>query len=169
VLDVLATRRPVVIDADGISSFSSRPQDLFAGLHASVVLTPHEGEFERIFPGLLAQSANRIEAARMAACRSGAVVLLKGPDTVVAEPQGGVGVNTNAPADLATAGSGDVLAGIIGGFLAQGVPAFDAAKLGAFVHGECGRLAGKGLIAEDLPDLVPKALETATASFPHGL
>jgi NAD(P)H-hydrate epimerase len=169
VLDVLAARRPVVIDADGISSFSSRPQDLFAGLHASAVLTPHEGEFERIFPGLLAQSANRIEAVRMAARRSGAVVLLKGPDTVVAEPQGGVGVNTNAPADLATAGSGDVLAGIIGGYLAQGVSAFDAAKLGAFLHGECGRLAGKGLIAEDLPDLLPKALESATDVLPHGL
>jgi NAD(P)H-hydrate repair Nnr-like enzyme with NAD(P)H-hydrate dehydratase domain len=96
-------------------------------------------------------------------------VLLKGPDTVVAEPQGSVAVNTNAPADLATAGSGDVLAGIIGGFLAQGLPAFDAAKLGAFLHGECGTLAGKGLIAEDLPDLLPKALETATTSFPHGL
>jgi NAD(P)H-hydrate epimerase len=169
VLDVLATRRACVIDADGLSSFSARPQDLFDHLHGKAVLTPHAGEFERVFPGVLGKSPNRIEAARMAARRAGAVILLKGPDTVVAEPEGAVGVNTNAPPDLATAGSGDVLAGIIGGCLAQGIPAFDAAKLGAFLHGECGRLAGQGLIAEDLPDLLPKALETAFATAAHGL
>ena len=131
--------------------------------------SPHEGEFERVFPGLLAQSKNRIEAARTAARRSGAVVLLKGPDTVVADPGGAAGINTNAPADLATAGSGDVLAGIIGGLLAQGVKPLDAAKLGAFYHGECGRLAGPGLIAEDLPDLLPKAMSIHANSTVQGV
>lgn len=169
VLDILATRKSAVLDADALSSFASQPQELFSKLHSGVVLTPHEGEFERLFPGLLSKSANRIEAARKAARKSGGVVLLKGADTVIADPKGAAGVNTNAPPDLATAGSGDVLAGIIGGLLAQGIPAFDAAKLGAFYHGECGRLAGPGLIAEDLPDLLPKAIHPTDLTRLRGL
>jgi ADP-dependent NAD(P)H-hydrate dehydratase / NAD(P)H-hydrate epimerase len=150
-----------VLDADALSAFADAPDSLIKLLTPSCVLTPHEGEFDRIFPGLLKQSPNKIEAARIAAERAGAVVLLKGADTVIADPTGATVVNTNAPADLATAGSGDVLAGIIGGLLAQGMASFDAARAGAFLHGLCGRIAGAGLIAEDLPDLLPKAVEMA--------
>ncbi|MBL8783136.1 MAG: NAD(P)H-hydrate dehydratase, partial [Alphaproteobacteria bacterium] len=112
-------------------------------------------------PGLLAGSTNRIDAARAASQKAKAVVLLKGPDTVIAQPNGETVVNTNAPPDLATAGSGDALAGIIAGLLAQGMDAFDAARTGAYLHGVCGRIAGPGLIAEDLADLLPRALISA--------
>jgi NAD(P)H-hydrate epimerase len=149
----------VVLDADALSAFAEAPEALIKLLTPRCVLTPHEGEFERIFPGLLKQSPNKIEAARTAALRAGAVVLLKGADTVTADPTGTTVVNTNAPQALATAGSGDVLAGIIGGLLAQGAKPFEAACAGAFWHGECGRIAGPGLIAEDLADLLPKAFE----------
>jgi NAD(P)H-hydrate epimerase len=156
----LASGASVVLDADALSSFADAPDALFSQLHGRCVLTPHEGEFERLFPGLLAQSVNRIEAARAASRKAGAVVLLKGADTVVAKPSGAAVVNTNAPAHLATAGSGDVLAGIIGGLMAQGMDAFDAARTGAFLHGACGRIAGAGLIAEDLPEALPDALKS---------
>jgi NAD(P)H-hydrate epimerase len=112
---------------------------------------------------------NRIEAARVAAKRANAVVLLKGADTVVAEPGGMAVVNTNAPSQLATAGSGDVLAGIIGGLLAQGMRPFDAARTGAYLHGACGRIAGPGLIAEDLPEAMPRVLEVARKTGVSGL
>jgi hydroxyethylthiazole kinase-like uncharacterized protein yjeF len=147
-----------VIDADGLTAFEGDPPELFAHLHDNCVLTPHVGEFRKLFPGLLERAPNRIRAVREAARQSGAVVLLKGPDTVISAPNGDVGINTNAPPQLATAGSGDVLAGIIGGLLAQGMGGFEAAKTGAFLHGECGRLAGRGLIAEDLPALLPAAM-----------
>jgi NAD(P)H-hydrate epimerase len=150
-----------VIDADALTSFQDDPAALFSHLHDRAVLTPHEGEFERLFPGVLAAAVNRVEAARSAAKRARAVVLLKGPDTVIADPAGRVAVNTNAPADLATAGSGDVLAGIIAGLLAQGMAAFDAARAGAFLHGACGRIAGPGLIAEDLAEQLPAVLAQA--------
>ncbi|MCE9522718.1 MAG: NAD(P)H-hydrate dehydratase [Alphaproteobacteria bacterium] len=156
----LASGASVVIDADALTSFEGDAAALFKQLHGRAVLTPHEGEFERLFPGLLSRSLNRIEAARAAAATSGAVVLLKGPDTVVAAPTGEAVVNTNAPPQLATAGSGDVLAGIVGALLAQGMPAFDAARTAAFLHGECGRIAGPGLIAEDLPECLPQALKS---------
>jgi hydroxyethylthiazole kinase-like uncharacterized protein yjeF len=151
----------VVVDADALSSFQGGADKLFEQLTPLSVLTPHEGEFERLFPGLLSESTNRIEAARVAAARAKAVVLLKGPDTVIAKPDGEAAVNTNAPPDLATAGSGDVLAGIIAGLMAQGMSPFDAARTGAYLHGLCGRIAGPGLIAEDLPDLLPRALGLA--------
>jgi hydroxyethylthiazole kinase-like uncharacterized protein yjeF len=121
-------------------------------------VTPHVGEFNRLFPNVLERATNRIDATREAARRAGAVVLLKGPDTVIAAPDGRVAVNTNAPPALATAGSGDVLAGIIGARLAQGEAAFEAARSGAFLHGKCGSLAGPGLTAEDLPAMLPRAL-----------
>ena len=159
----------VVLDADALTSFADVPERLFHLLTPRCVLTPHDGEFERIFPGLLGQLPNKIEAARIAAERSGAVVLLKGADTVIADPSGLTAVNTSAVADLATAGSGDVLAGIVGGLLAQGLLPFDAARTGAFLHGLCGRIAGRGLIAEDLPDLVPKAVEMAQKRGVSGL
>lgn len=158
---VLRAKTAAVIDADALTAFEADPPVLFAKLHDRCVLTPHEGEFDRLFPGLLTSSINRIEAARAAATKANAVVLLKGPDTVVAGPDGRVAVNTNAPADLATAGAGDVLAGIIGGLLAQGAAAFDAACAGAFLHGACGRIAGRALIAEDLADHLPRAIRSA--------
>ncbi len=157
VVAALASGAFTVLDADALTSFAGAADKLFKQLNAKAVLTPHEGEFEKLFPGLLNGSRNRIDAARAAAQRSAAVVLLKGPDTVVADPTGNVAVNTNAPPFLATAGSGDVLAGIIGGLMAQGMRAFDAARTGAFLHGECGRIAGRGLIAEDLPECLADA------------
>jgi NAD(P)H-hydrate epimerase len=158
IMHVLSARMPTVIDADGLTVFEGDPPELFGQLHSSCVLTPHPGEFRKLFPGVMERSTNRIEATREAARQSGAIVLLKGPDTVVANPAGDAAVNTNAPVHLATAGSGDVLAGIIAGLLAQGMDPFQAAKSGAFLHGECGRLAGPGLIAEDLPALLPRAM-----------
>lgn len=155
---VLSARRPTVLDADALTVFEGDPPELFAQLTPDCVLTPHVGEFNRLFPGVLERATNRIEAAREAARKAAAVVLLKGPDTVIAAPDGRVAVNTNAPPALATAGAGDVLAGIIGARLAQGEPAFEAARSGAFLHGICGSLAGPGLIAEDLPAMLPRAM-----------
>lgn len=152
------TGAALVIDADAITVFRQGPQDLFKLLDVDDVLTPHEGEFERLFPGLLAASETRISAAREAARRAGAVVLLKGGDTVVAHPDGQAAVSLNAPPWLATAGSGDVLAGLIGGFLAQGMGGFDAACAGAWIHAEAADRFGPGLIAEDLPGQVPAVL-----------
>jgi NAD(P)H-hydrate epimerase len=165
----LSSQASVVLDADALSAFAESPEALIKQLTPRCVLTPHDGEFERVFPGVLKQATNKIEAARIAAKRAGAVVLLKGADTVIADATGRAAVNTNAPPALATAGSGDVLAGIIAGLLAQGLSPFDAARLAAFVHGACGTKAGPGLIAEDLADLVPNALEAARNSGTSGL
>lgn len=145
--------RALVLDADGITAFKDDPRalfDMFAS-HAPPVLTPHEGEFGRLFPEIAADDgAGKVEKAIAAAALSNAVVVYKGADTVVAAPDGRAVINTNAPSSLATAGSGDVLAGIIGGFLAQKVPAFEAAAAGVWLHGETARRLGPGLIAEDL-------------------
>jgi ADP-dependent NAD(P)H-hydrate dehydratase / NAD(P)H-hydrate epimerase len=140
---VLAARRAVVADADTFSAFANRP-DALAG---AAVLTPHAAEFARVFG---APGADRLEAARAAAARTGAALVLKGADTIIAAPDGRAAINANAPPWLATAGSGDVLAGVIGGLLAQGMPPWDAACAGVFVHGSAGLRAGPGLIAEDL-------------------
>jgi hydroxyethylthiazole kinase-like uncharacterized protein yjeF len=152
------TGAALVADADALTSFQSDPSELFACLDRDDVLTPHPGEFDRIFPGLLDRCPERISAAREAAQLAGAVVLLKGADTVIAAPDGRAAVNLNGTPWLATAGSGDVLAGFIGGLLAQGMESFEAACAGAWVHAECGALCGPGLIAEDLPDRAPKIL-----------
>jgi len=152
VLAMLASGRAGVLDADALGSFSGQPERLFAGLSDKVVLTPHDGEFHRLF-GTVAGS--RLDRARAGARRAGAVVLLKGPDTVVAHPDGRAAITTQAPPDLATAGSGDVLAGLIAGLLAQGMAGFDAANAAAWLHGQAARAVGPGLIAEDLADALP--------------
>lgn len=140
----------LVLDADAITQASRRRDEAFACIkarQAGVVLTPHEGEFARLFPEI---DGSKLDRARAAAVQSGAVVLLKGADTVIAHPDGRAAINENATAALATAGSGDVLAGIIGGLLAAGRPAFEAAALAAWMHGEAGRIAGPGSIADEI-------------------
>ena len=158
VLSALSLKIPLVLDADAMTAFEADPETLLEALHEDAVLTPHAGEFDRIFPGLREGSLNKIEAARAAAGRSGAIVLLKGPDTVIAGPDGRVRVNVHASARLATAGTGDALAGLLGAFMAQGEDAFDAACAAAFVHGEAGRRMGPGETARDLLARLPAAL-----------
>jgi hydroxyethylthiazole kinase-like uncharacterized protein yjeF len=147
-----------VIDADAITAFREDPASLFALLPERTVLTPHLGEFNRIFPGVWDAAPEKLSAVLRAAEICGRVVLLKGPDTVVAAPDGRARINVHATPFLASAGTGDVLAGIIGAFLAQGLDAFDAASAGAWIHGEAGRRIGPGLIADDLPGLLPDIL-----------
>ncbi|MDR3509567.1 MAG: NAD(P)H-hydrate dehydratase [Caulobacteraceae bacterium] len=152
------TGAAMVIDADALTAFRDDPAELFSVLDRDDVMTPHPGEFERVFPGLLKSAPERITAVRQAAARAHAVVLLKGPDTVIASPDGRCAVNTNGSPWLATAGSGDVLAGFIGGLIAQGMDSFEAACAGVWIHARAAGLHGAGLISEDLPGLAPTVL-----------
>jgi NAD(P)H-hydrate epimerase len=153
--------QPCVLDADALTVFADQPEALFTALSAATagtsVLTPHEGEFARLFPAD-AGNGGKIKRTIAAAALSSAIVLLKGPDTVIASPNGRVAVNANAPAYLATAGSGDVLAGFIVGLMAQGLPAFEAACAGVWFHGACATAFGPGLVADDLGDMLPDVL-----------
>lgn len=160
VLAALRSGASVVLDADALTSFEKEPESLFraiAGRRRPVVLTPHDGEFGRLFPAV-SLAGGRLQAARNAAAIAAATIVLKGPDTVVAAPGGRAAIADNAPPDLATAGAGDVLAGMIGGLLAQRVPAFEAAAAAVYLHGEAARAFGPGLIAEDIPEALPAVL-----------
>ncbi|MEM7444458.1 MAG: NAD(P)H-hydrate dehydratase [Pseudomonadota bacterium] len=161
-LSVLAAGRDLVLDADGLTSFADAHDQLFEVLTDGCVLTPHDGEFKRLFD----IEGGKLDRTRQAAALSGAVVLLKGADTVIAAPDGRARVNGNAPPDLATAGSGDVLAGIITGLRAQGMGAFDAASAGVWMHGAAASAFGPGLIAEDLIDGLPTVLRDLKQAVP---
>ncbi|MBR7654472.1 NAD(P)H-hydrate dehydratase [Brucella oryzae] len=157
----------LVLDADGITAFEQKPNELFdRRQHAktALVLTPHEGEFRRLFPDIAKSSASKIGKAREAAKRANAIIIYKGPDTVIAEPNGLAVVNANGTPLLATAGSGDVLTGIVCGLLAQGMPAFAAACASVWIHADAARRFGHGLIADDLPAQLPKVLSALERS-----
>jgi NAD(P)H-hydrate epimerase len=144
----------LVLDADSFQVLADRSNGLLSRLGPRVLMTPHEGEFRRVF----GEPAPRLAAALGAARTTGATIVLKGSDTIIAGPDGVAAVNTGAPPDLATAGSGDVLAGLAVGLLANRLPPMQAALIACWVHGRAASLFGSGLVAGDLPDLVPKVL-----------
>jgi NAD(P)H-hydrate epimerase len=165
-------KRAVVLDADALTVFAGGTpllEQATAACQGACVLTPHEGEFARLYDLPLATADQRISSARTAAARCGVVLVLKGHHTVIAAPDGRVLVNRNAPSTLATAGAGDVLAGIILGLLAQGMEPFAAAAAAVWLHGAAATAFGVGLIADDLPDLLPKVLAELLAELLDGL
>ena len=174
VLAALASQAAVVFDADALTSFAEQPGKLASEIGKrpgkDVVLTPHEGEFSRIFNHILKKTNlnSKLEKTRLAADYCGAVVVHKGADTVVAAPGGRAAIADNGPPSLATAGSGDVLAGIVAGLMAQGMQAFDAASAAVWLHGEAAAEFGAGLIAEDLPEMLPSVYRRLFADLARG-
>ena len=162
-LAVLDGAASAVLDADALTMFKDQPERLFSAINRPVLITPHEGEFRRVFPDLPV-SSNRIDAVSRAAKQAGAVIIPKGPASLIASPDGRLVKNTHASPFLATAGSGDVLAGIAGGLMAQGMDVFHAACAACWVHGELGLRLGPGMISEDLPDALPVLLKELYAS-----
>jgi hydroxyethylthiazole kinase-like uncharacterized protein yjeF len=157
-----------VFDADALTSFAGQPERLFAAIQAAdgpVVLTPHDGEFARLFKQF--KELPKVERAREAARLSGATIVLKGADTVVADLLRRAAIAHNAPAWLGTAGSGDVLAGMIGGLLAQGMPAFEAAAAAVWMHGEAAKHYGPGVVSEDLPEMLRLVWSALVESMPQ--
>jgi NAD(P)H-hydrate epimerase len=150
-LAILKTGKATVIDADALTAFQANPSELFQAIQGPCVMTPHEGEFQRLFDA----TSDKLSRSRKAATQSNAVIILKGADTVISEPGGCSVINTNAPATLATAGAGDVLSGILLGLLAQGMEPFFAALAAVWIHGEAANRFGLGLISEDLPNQLP--------------
>ncbi|HPF47245.1 MAG TPA: NAD(P)H-hydrate dehydratase, partial [Emcibacteraceae bacterium] len=167
VLSILESGKNTVLDADALTVFEDDPRVLFEAIKAisgrQCVLTPHAGEFARIFPYL--KKLDKITAALSAATLSGAVIIYKGADTVVASPEGQVIISNDAPATLATAGSGDVLSGIVTGLMAQNMNAFDAACASVWLHGQCANEYGRGLISEDMEKLIPAVLKALDHKF----
>ena len=176
VLKILAAGRHAVIDADGLSVFEDQPDVIFKASHKAShkaskrsskksritpIFTPHDGEFSRLFPDLSCHNEgyNKLSSARKAAVRAGAVIILKGPDTVIAAPDGRAVITGNAPPTLATAGSGDVLAGICMGLMAQGMDSFPAACAAVWIHGAAAQAFGPGLISEDIEGKIPEILQ----------
>ena len=161
-LAAVSADKPVVLDADAISAFEDRPEDLLSSLHPACVLTPHEGEFARLFPDL---AGDRLTRARRAAERAGCTVLLKGFETVIAAPDGRAIINANGTPHLATAGTGDVLAGMIAGLMGQGMAPLLAAAAAAWLHAAAAAGVGHGLIAEDIPEALPGLLRHLGKSY----
>lgn len=164
VLRLLASDIPTVLDAEALTVFKDAQNSLFSAVHPTDVMTPHLGEFSRIFPDIATD--NPQSAARRAAERAQCVVLLKGPETWIASPDGRILVNRHASPWLATAGSGDVLTGLICGLMAQGVPAFEAAAIGAYLHGDIGVRGGPGLTADNMIGYIPLVLRSCLNDAP---
>ncbi len=165
VLKILSAGRECVIDADGLTVFAQKPDELFKAIEKSghqPVLTPHDGEFARLFPDL--ERHNKLASARQASARAGAVIICKGPDTVIASPDGRAVINHNAQPTLATAGSGDVLAGICLGLMAQGMASFEAACAAVWIHGAAAADFGPGLISEDIEGQIPNVMRYISQS-----
>lgn len=173
VIEALKSKRKIVLDADALTRFERNPDSLFDLTHENCVLTPHEGEFKRLFPDIAEKleapatsgpAYSKVDATREAAARAGCTVLFKGPDTVIARETGHCSINSSAYERaapwLATAGSGDVLAGFITGLLARGFGPMEAAETAAWLHTECALSFGPGLVAEDLPEELPKIFRT---------
>ncbi len=163
-LALLKHDKPLVLDADALTVFEKNPQILFKAIHArkaSTILTPHEGEFKRLF----VWKKDRIAATKQAAKISGAIIVLKGSETIIAAPDGTTYINRHASPFLAKAGTGDVLAGMITGLLAQDMPPLKAASAAVWLHGDASRKIGLGLIAEDIPNILPHILQTALKSL----